>query len=76
LLWKEFRKIWNPELFDSETFYKTDPNGFFVAEINPETVNLVRNIKCKKYLKRLTCTLEIFQKLKSKKFGVTTFELE
>lgn len=29
---------WNPGLHDAETFYVADPNGFFVGEVNNETV--------------------------------------
>lgn len=29
---------WNPGLFDLEAFYNTDPNGFFIAEIDKQPV--------------------------------------
>jgi hypothetical protein len=29
---------WNPGLYDAESFYATDPNGFLLGEINHEPI--------------------------------------
>jgi ribosomal protein S18 acetylase RimI-like enzyme len=32
---------WNPGLYDAETFYKTDPNGFLIGELNTEPIGCI-----------------------------------
>lgn len=32
------REGWNPGLHDAQTFYRADPNGFFIGELNGEAV--------------------------------------
>lgn len=32
---------WNPGLKDAETFYQTDPNGFFLGELNGEPIGCI-----------------------------------
>ncbi|MCF7793714.1 MAG: GNAT family N-acetyltransferase [Candidatus Cloacimonetes bacterium] len=36
---------WNPGIFDADTFYKTDPNGYFLAEINGKPVGCISLVK-------------------------------
>jgi len=32
---------WNPGLYDAESFYATDPNGFLLGEINHEPIAVI-----------------------------------
>ena len=32
---------WNPGLYDADSFYAADPNGFFIAELNGETAGCI-----------------------------------
>jgi hypothetical protein len=32
---------WNPGLYDAESFYATDPNGFLLGEINHELIAVI-----------------------------------
>ncbi len=36
---------WNPGLHDAESFYATDPNGFFIGEIDGEPVSTLSAVK-------------------------------
>lgn len=36
---------WNPGLYDAESFYATDPNGFLLGEINHEPIAVISAVK-------------------------------
>ncbi len=36
---------WNPGLYDAECFYSTDPNGFFLGELNNEPIATISAVK-------------------------------
>jgi hypothetical protein len=36
---------WNPGLKDAECFYQTDPNGFFIGELNGEPIATISAVK-------------------------------
>ena len=36
---------WNPGLHDANTFYKTDHNGFFIAEIDGKPIGCISLVK-------------------------------
>jgi ribosomal protein S18 acetylase RimI-like enzyme len=36
---------WNPGLHDAESFYETDPNGFFIGEINGKPISTLSAVK-------------------------------
>ncbi|NOQ64765.1 MAG: GNAT family N-acetyltransferase [Methyloprofundus sp.] len=36
---------WNPGLYDAESFYAADPNGFFIGEINGKPVAVLSAVK-------------------------------
>lgn len=40
IAWAE-KEGWNPGLYDLESFYKTDPNGFFVGMLGDEPISCV-----------------------------------
>ncbi len=36
---------WNPGLYDADSFYATDPNGFFIGELNNEAIATISAVK-------------------------------
>ncbi|HPR17753.1 MAG TPA: GNAT family N-acetyltransferase [Candidatus Cloacimonadota bacterium] len=36
---------WNPGLHDADTFYQADPNGYFIAELDGETIGCISLVK-------------------------------
>jgi len=36
---------WNPGLHDAESFYETDPNGFFIGEIKRKPISTLSAVK-------------------------------
>ncbi len=36
---------WNPGLFDAESFYSADPEGFFIGELNNEPIAVISAVK-------------------------------
>lgn len=39
------REGWNPGLYDAESFYAADPQGFFIGELNSEPVSTVSAVR-------------------------------
>jgi hypothetical protein len=66
------KENWNPGLSDSDNFYYTDPEGFFIAEYNGEPVSCVSAVRYEEHFGFIGMYLAR-KEFKGKGFGLKVF---
>ncbi|MCX5682040.1 MAG: GNAT family N-acetyltransferase [Candidatus Omnitrophica bacterium] len=73
--WAE-KEGWNPGLYDAECFYATDPNGFFVGELDGKIVSCISAVRYDEKFGFLGCFLGFYivaPEYRGKGLGVEIF---